>query len=87
MRAGLVCTEVKNINMAPVNIRYDADTWNEMDNSTSKAKIDFDRLVKEGYPHVRIVVSNHWASEGVWVEAGNKLEDVSAMDLVIKEHK
>jgi hypothetical protein len=50
----------------PVSIRYEADTQKQIDESIAKAEGEFERLVAEGYPSVRIVVSNHWVSGRSW---------------------
>lgn len=70
--------------MKPVNIQYPVDTPEEMSNNLEKAKQDYDRLITEGHPCVRIVVSRHPYSEGVWVEAGDNFTALSNLDTVYK---
>jgi hypothetical protein len=69
------------------SIRYDFDTEDELKERLEKAKTDFDRLVNDGYKSVRIVVSRHPYSEGVWVEYGNDLSGLSAYDTVYKTNQ
>ena len=71
----------------PFNKRYEADTKEELDKSLELANEDFDRLVAEGYPSVEIIISNHWASEGVWVEAGDKPNNHSPHDHVYRTNQ
>lgn len=70
------------------SIRFDFEI--EVDEATMKKAIEeFDRLVKEGnHSLVRIVVSRHWASEGLWVEAFiEEPTKLSYADTVTKEWK
>jgi hypothetical protein len=71
----------------PVNKRYEADTKEELEESIQSANEDFDRLVAEGYPSIEIIISNHWASEGVWVEAGDKPNKHSSQDHVYRTNQ
>lgn len=67
-----------------VSLHYEADTPKQFDSNIKKAESDYDQLITEGYPKVRIIVSNHWASEGIWVEAGEKFSPLSGQDTVYK---
>ena len=73
--------------MDGINIRYCIDTDDQLKESIEKAKQDFDRLISEGYKFVRIVVSRHPYSEGVWVEAGDNESSLSAHDHVYKTNQ
>lgn len=73
--------------MEDVNIRYEADTPEEMEESLQTANIEFDRLVGEGYPFVQIVISNHWASEGIWVEASIKYKKLDIEDHLYRSNQ
>jgi hypothetical protein len=70
--------------MKPVSIRYDADTHKQLEESLKKAEVDYDRLVAEGYASVRVVISNHPYSEGVWVEASEVASPLAGEDYVYK---
>lgn len=69
------------------SIRYDFDTEVELKERLQKAEMDYNRLVKEGNKCVRVVVSRHPYSEGVWVEYGNDLSGLSAYDTVYKTNQ
>lgn len=73
--------------MKDVNIRYEADTPQEMEENLQKANTDFERLVGEGYPFVQIVISNHWASEGIWVEASSKYKKLAIEDHLYRSNQ
>lgn len=53
---------------------------------TEKAAIEeYLQMKKSGnYPNIRFVMSNHWASEGWWIEWGDKLGKLSSKDTVVE---
>jgi hypothetical protein len=74
--------------MEPINTRYDADTPEEMKESVKKAESQFTGLVNLGFKHVRIVISNHPYSEGIWVEASDEpMKPVSDLDSIYKSNE
>lgn len=66
---------------APNSIGYQEDS-----RKAEKAAIEeYLQMKATGkYPNIRFVVSNHWASEGWWIEWGDVLPDPSIFDTVIE---
>lgn len=69
------------------SIRYDFDNEDELKENLQKTEAHYNLFVNEGYTHVRIVVSRHPYSEGVWVEYGSEFNGLSAYDTVYKTNK
>lgn len=64
----------------------EVDTPEQVKDSLRKAIVEMDRLInEEKKDNVRIVISNHWCSEGIWVET--EFKSLSSDDYVVREYK
>jgi len=70
----------------PEDIRYEeCDTMSQIYNSLRKADIEWTKFKNDNPDsYCRIVISNHWASEGIWVEF--KEIELSPEDFIYKDN-
>lgn len=85
------CTraDIKFAGKDPNNIHYDCRAYPWPSDATEELKAlaiaKFEEVKKTGKP-VRLVISNHWATQGYWVEIGNQtLTPLPHHDLVMRK--